>query len=79
MTGSMDGFLEIYRAATGERIWHFDAWQSFDSVNGQAEGGAFDAHGPYIADDQLMVSAGYSYVGAQRGGNAFLVFELKDD
>lgn len=79
ITGSMDGFLEIYRAATGERIWHFDAWQSFESVNGQSEGGAFDAHGPYVADNQLLVSAGYSYVGAQRGGNAFLVFELNNE
>ena len=75
VTGSMDGYLEIYRAADGKRLWHFDAWQEFAAVNGPATGGAFDAHGPMLADHQLMVTAGYSYVGAQRGGNAFLVFE----
>ena len=78
ITGSMDGFLEIYKAVNGERLWHFDAWQEFAAVNGRAEGGAFDAHGPMIADNQLIVSAGYSYVGAQRGGNAFLVFEIDE-
>jgi hypothetical protein len=45
-------------------------------VNGvAAKGGAFDAHGPMLAGDQLIVSSGYGTFG-QRGGNAFLVFEL---
>ncbi|MEM9620498.1 MAG: PQQ-binding-like beta-propeller repeat protein [Pseudomonadota bacterium] len=77
ITGSMDGFVEVYRADTGERLWVYDAWQEFPAVNGAtAHGGAFDAHGPMVADDLLMITAGYSYVGAQRGGNAFLVFEV---
>ena len=77
ITGSMDGFLEVLHATSGERIWAFDAWREFDSVNGVAtEGGAFDAHGPMVADDLVMVTSGYSYVGAQRGGNAFLVFQV---
>jgi len=42
-------------------------------------GGAFDAHGAMIADDLLLVSSGYSYVGQQRGGNAFLVFQIGVD
>ncbi len=80
VTGSMDGYLEIYHAQTGERLWHFDAWQSFDTVNDlPAEGGAFDAHGPMLADDLLVVTAGYGYVGRQRGGNALLVFEVDDE
>ncbi len=80
ITGSMDGFLEIHRAIDGERIWVYDAWRQFDAVNGVAtHGGAFDAHGPLVADNLLIVSAGYSYVGAQRGGNALLVFEVIDD
>jgi polyvinyl alcohol dehydrogenase (cytochrome) len=80
VTGSMDGFLEIYRAADGERLWSFDAWQEFPTVNDKpANGGAFDAHGPMLADNLLLVSAGYAYVGEQRPGNAFLVFELAPD
>jgi len=80
ITGSMDGYLEIYDAKSGQRIWHYDAWRSFETVNDvPAQGGAFDAHGPMVADDLLMVSSGYSYVGAQRAGNAFLVFQLHTD
>jgi len=40
-----------------------------------AKGGAFDAHGPMLAGDQLIVSSGYGSF-YQRGGNALLVFEL---
>jgi hypothetical protein len=47
-------------------------------VNGvETVGGAFDAHGPMVADDLLVVTAGYGYVGRQRAGNAMLVFRLK--
>jgi hypothetical protein len=46
-------------------------------VNGVAtRGGAFDAHGPMLADDLLVVTSGYGYVGRQRGGNALLVFQV---
>ena len=77
ITGSMDGYLEIYRASDGKRLWSFDAWRKFESINDQpAQGGAFDAHGPMVADDLLLVSSGYGYVGEQRQGNAFLVFEM---
>lgn len=80
VTGSMDGYLEVFAAATGERLWHYDAWQSYDSVNAvETTGGAFDAHGPMLAGDQLIVTAGYGYVGRQRGGNALLVFTLEQD
>ncbi len=78
ITGSMDGYLEIYRAQDGQRLWSFDAWQEFSTVNDNpASGGAFDAHGPMVADDLLLVSAGYGYVGEQRPGNAFMVFQLE--
>ena len=44
-----------------------------------ASGGGFDAHGPMVADDILVVSAGYGYVGDQRPGNALLVFQVEGD
>jgi hypothetical protein len=45
-------------------------------VNGtSAKGGSFDAHGPMLAGDQLIVSSGYGDF-FQRPGNAFLVFQL---
>lgn len=80
VAGSMDGYLEIFQAETGERLWSHDAWRAYDTVNEvPTNGGAFDAHGPMIADDLLVVTAGYGYVGRQRGGNALLVFQLESD
>jgi len=79
VVGSMDGYLEVLDAATGASLWTHDAWRDYDAVNGvPTTGGGFDAHGPLLADDLLLVTSGYAYVGAQRTGNAFLVFQLAD-
>ena len=80
VAGSIDGHLDIVHAETGERLWTHDVWQSYESVNGRpTQGGGLDAHGAMLADDLLLVSAGYAYVGQQRPGNAFLVFQLGND
>jgi hypothetical protein len=42
------------------------------------KGGAFDAHGPMIADDLLIVSSGYGTFG-EAPGNALLVFQLSPE
>lgn len=76
VTGSMDGYLMVLDAASGRELWVHDAWREYSAVNEiPTNGGAFDAHGPMIADDLLIVTAGYGYVGRQRGGNALLVFQ----
>lgn len=78
VAGSMDGFLEVFSARSGELLWSYDSWREYAAVNGiQTTGGAFDAHGPMIADDLLVVSSGYGYVGQQRPGNALLVFQVE--
>jgi len=80
VAGSIDGFLEVIHADTGEVLWTHDAWRVYDSVNQTpAAGGGFDAHGPMLADNLLVVSAGYTYVADQRPGNALLVFEVVPD
>ena len=80
VAGSIDGFLEVLHAATGEVLWSHDAWREYDTINATpASGGGFDAHGAFLADDLLVVSSGYAYVGDQRPGNALLVFELADE
>ena len=77
LVGSIDGFLRALDAEDGRLRWEFDAWQDFEAVNQMnARGGAFDAHGPMVAEDTLVISSGYNYVGQQRGGNALLVFQL---
>lgn len=80
IAGNLDGNLEIFCARTGERLWVDDTWRSFDAVNDiDTHGGAFDAHGPMVADDLLIVTSGYRYTGPFRGGNAFLVYQVLAD
>jgi polyvinyl alcohol dehydrogenase (cytochrome) len=76
--GSLDGKIEAYDAKSGAVLWSYDSWRDYPkTVNGvAAHGGAFDAHGPLLAGDQLMISSGYNSFG-EKGGNAFLVFELE--
>jgi len=73
----LDGKLEALDARDGHLLWSYDSWRDYpDTVNGtKAKGGAFDAHGPMLAGDQLIVSSGYSDF-FQRPGNALLVFQL---
>ena len=74
--GGLDGSLNAYAAESGERLWRFDTWQSFDAVNGlETEGGALDVHGPLIVGDMLFITSGYQSFG-QKAGNAFLAFKL---
>lgn len=77
ITASMDGYLEVINATDRELLWSHDSWKTYESVNDlTVKGGPFDTHGPMIADDQVMVSSGYRYISNQRGGNAFLVFQV---
>jgi polyvinyl alcohol dehydrogenase (cytochrome) len=76
VAGSLDGILEVYDGATGEVLWSDDTWKAFTAVNGvETAGGAFDAHGPMIAGDQIIVSSGYDSF-FQKPGNALLVYQL---
>ena len=76
--GSIDGYLTVLDARRGELLWSYDSWRQYPTVNGPpAVGGAFDAHGPMLADDLLLVTSGYGYVGRQRPGNALLVFQVQ--
>ena len=75
----MDGVLLAYHAESGELLWSYDAIREYDTVNGEtANGGCFDSHGIMVAGSMVLVSSGYGNFG-QRGGNAFLVFELSDE
>ena len=76
--GGLDDKLEALDARSGKTLWTYDSWTDYpNTVNGKpAKGGAFDAHGPMLADDQLIVSSGYGDF-FQRAGNALLVFEVQ--
>jgi polyvinyl alcohol dehydrogenase (cytochrome) len=74
--GTLDGMLHVLDLQTGELLWSHDSWRNFDAINGvPTSGGAFDAHGPLLVDDLLIVSSGYGSF-SQRPGNALLVFQI---
>ena len=79
VAGSLDGVLEVYDGATGDVLWSDDTWKAFTAVNGvETAGGAFDAHGPMIAGDQIIVSSGYDSF-FQKPGNALLVYQSQSE
>ena len=73
-SGSEDGHLRAYDAATGKVIWDFDALQKFQTVNGiVADGGSMNATGPAVVNGMLYVQAGYTNNVA---GNVLLAFSV---
>lgn len=78
-SGSADGGMRAYDAATGEVIWVFNANQAFETVNGvEANGASFDGPGPVIAGNMLYILSGNAgFVG--RPGNVLLAFEIENE
>jgi polyvinyl alcohol dehydrogenase (cytochrome) len=75
-SGSADGGVRAYEAATGKVVWRFDVNRAFDTVNGvEAKGGSIDGPGPIVAGGRLYVTAGNGgFVGTP--GNVLLAFEV---
>jgi polyvinyl alcohol dehydrogenase (cytochrome) len=73
-SGSQDGHLRAYAAATGRMIWDFDTAQSFTTVNGVAGvGGSLDNGGATLADGMVYVNSGYGRITGQPG-NVLIAF-----
>ncbi len=75
-SGSEDGHLRAYSAATGEVVWDVDTVREYETVNGaKAQGGALDVAGPVIAGGMLYVNSGYGQWGGAPG-NVLLAFSI---
>jgi len=75
-SGSMDGHLRGYSAATGKIIWDFDTTPRFATVNGvTAHGGSMSGSGPTVSGDMLYVTSGFN-VTAGMPGNLVLAFQV---
>ena len=75
-SGSVDGHLRAYSAATGEIRWDVDTAREFPTVNGKpAHGGAMDAAGPAVVNGMVFVNSGYGQWGGM-SGNVFLAFSV---
>jgi polyvinyl alcohol dehydrogenase (cytochrome) len=75
-SGSEDGHLRAYSAATGEVVWDVDTVREYETVNGaKAQGGSLDVAGPVIAGGILYVNSGYGQWGGAPG-NVLLAFSI---
>jgi polyvinyl alcohol dehydrogenase (cytochrome) len=76
-SGSVDGYLRAYSAATGKVLWDTDTAQSYETVNGKAaHGGSMDAAGAAIVNGMVFVNSGYGQWGGTPG-NVLLVFSVR--
>jgi polyvinyl alcohol dehydrogenase (cytochrome) len=74
-SGTMDGQLYAYDAATGKIIWAYNSVREFTALNGvSAKGGSMSNSGPTIAGGMVYVQSGYSHHGAVIPGNVLLAF-----
>ena len=75
--GGLDGYMRAHDINTGEVVWLYDTWGTYEAVDGrEAIGGTIDVHGPLIAGDMMFVQSGYAHQ-TLKGGNALLAFSLK--
>jgi polyvinyl alcohol dehydrogenase (cytochrome) len=74
-SGTMDGQLYAYAAASGKILWQFNSVQDYSTVNGmKANGGSMSNAGATVVGGMLFVHSGYSHHGAITPGNVLLAF-----
>ncbi len=75
-SGSVDGHLRAYSAATGAVLWDYDSMQEYETVNRTpGRGGSIDGGGVAIADGLLVTGSGYGMWGGT-SGNVVLGFSV---
>jgi polyvinyl alcohol dehydrogenase (cytochrome) len=71
-SGSLDGHLRTYSAASGEILWDYDTSRDFPTMNAVvAHGGSLNGPGAVIVDGMVYVNSGYSRFG-EASGNVLL-------
>lgn len=75
-SGSMDGHLRAYSAASGKIVWDFDTERTYQTVNGvEGRGGSLDGPGAVIAGGMVFADSGYTSAGGQPG-NVLIAFSV---
>ena len=60
IAGSLDGFLRVFDAATGELLFQYDTAKTFETLNGvPGSGGAIDNVSIVAANGYVFVNSGY--------------------
>ena len=79
VSGALNGHLFVHERSTGEVLWEYSSLQDYTTINGvAAKGGSFDATGPVLSGDYMIVNSGYATFG-QLPGNVVLVFKLPEN
>ena len=77
IAGSLDGFLRVLDAKSGNVLFSYDTAKKFDSLNGiPGNGGAIDSASIVAANGTLFVASGYGMFG-QPPGNVLLAFRVR--
>jgi polyvinyl alcohol dehydrogenase (cytochrome) len=75
-SGSVDGHLRAYSAASGAVLWDVDTAREFPTVNSKpARGGSMDVAGPAIVNGMVFVNSGYAQWDGMPG-NVLLAFSV---
>jgi polyvinyl alcohol dehydrogenase (cytochrome) len=78
ISGSLDGFLRAFDAASGEILFQYDTSRNFDTLNGvPGKGGAIDNASIVAGQGYVFVNSGYGLMAGQTPGNVFLAFRAK--
>jgi polyvinyl alcohol dehydrogenase (cytochrome) len=76
--GSVDGYLRVFDAATGEILFKYDTARAYETVSGvPGKGGAIDNASIVATNGYVFVNSGYGLLGGQTPGNVFLAFRVK--
>ena len=74
IAGSLDGWLRVIDAKTGQELWKFDTAITYDTLNGvKGHGGSIDTASFVGVNGLLLANSGYGMFG-QAPGNVMLAF-----
>jgi len=77
IAGSLDGWLRVIDAKTGQELWKYDTATTFDTLNGvKGHGGSIDTASFVGVNGLLLANSGYGMFG-QAPGNVMLAFRPK--
>ena len=75
-SGSVDGALRVYSAASGALLWEYNANRAFQTVNDvPANGASMLGPGPAVAGGMVFLNSGYGAFNG-RAGNVLLAFGI---
>jgi polyvinyl alcohol dehydrogenase (cytochrome) len=74
ITGSLDGKVRIFEAATGKLLFTYDTARPFETLSGVAgNGGSIDSHSVFAGAGMVFVGSGYGAF-SQTPGNVLIAF-----